>query len=262
VSVRALLVALATCGGATHPAASRPPTLADCAWLQGTWHAAELEAHWQLVDGALYGIALDAHGGFEVNIIDDSDEDGHPAPITLVSLENGRDPMRFALHSATAQELDFADAQHRTVRITKTASGWRGAFTQPGRPPVAFDMQAGALAHGEQLAAADRAFAADTAARGADGWTAHFAEGGAIWRPAGRVEGAAMHDRVAGMLARGPLRWQPVASGARGDVGFTLGTYTFGGLGGPAVTHGSYATIWQKQPDGSWKVVFDIGRPG
>src|SRR5207253_8530150 len=109
-----------------------------------------------------------------------------------------------------------------------------------------------------ELADTDRAFEADTAARGADGWVAHFADGGAIWRATGRIEGSAMHDAITKMLARGPLHWTPVSSGARGDVGFTLGTFTFGD---PVKARGSYATIWKKQSDGTWKAVFDIGRP-
>ena len=57
------------------------------------------------------------------------------------------------------------------------------------------------------------------------------------------------------VLARDPLRWEPFASGRRGDYGFTLGRYVLG------ASHGSYATIWHRRPDGTWKVAFDIGRP-
>jgi ketosteroid isomerase-like protein len=260
----AAAIVLGACGNAAHPVdhAVKTPVvthvsqLADLAWLEGTWHSPTLDSHWQIVDGALYGIALN-DAGFEVNVIDDSDEDGKPAPVTLLSLVNGTDPMRFALRKATPDVIELADAQQRVVRVVKTPTGWRGEFTdQPGRHPIVFVMQAGTLADGRALADADRAFGDDTAARGADGWVAHFADGGAMWRGGKRIEAAAMREAIAATLAKGQLRWTPIASGVRGDVGFTLGTYTFGSL------HGSYATIWRKQSDGSWKVVFDIGRPG
>ncbi len=253
----AAIVALAACG-APAPAHPRPPTLADLGWLAGTWHAPELDSHWQNIDGALYGVALDGKG-FEVNIIDDSDEDGRPAPITLTSLVNGKDPMTFALVAATPAKIELADAQHRVVRVTKVGQGWRGDFEQPGEPTVGFTMAPGSLADPPELEAADRAFAADTAKDGADGWMAHFAPDGALWRKGGRIEGDAIRAALANTLAKGPLRWQPVASGARDNIGFTLGTYTFGS---PAIERGSYVTIWNKQSDGAWKVVFDTGRPG
>ena len=63
-------VAVAACGGAQH--AHAPPALADLAWLEGTWHATELDSHWQNVAGALYGVAFD-RDGFEVNIVDDTE---------------------------------------------------------------------------------------------------------------------------------------------------------------------------------------------
>lgn len=49
-----------------------------------------------------------------------------------------------------------------------------------------------------------------------------------------------------------------------GDLGYTLGTwrstrYTAEGRG--QVITGKYVTIWRKQADGSWKVVFDGGNP-
>ncbi len=248
---RALLVALAACGGAPHHA-----TLADCAWLQGTWHASEHDSHWQLIDGALWGIALDAHGGFEVNYIADSDDDGKPAPISTVSIENGRDVTRFPLKSATPARLEFADIASGRIVVTKTATGWRGEFTPPGKPAVVFDAQPGKLEGTRELEDAELAFMANTAGMGADGWTAQFAPDGAMWRNGRRIEGAAIHEAIARTLAHGDLSWTPVAAGARGDVGFTLGTYTFDDH------HGSYATIWKKQPDGSWKVLFDLGCPG
>jgi Domain of unknown function (DUF4440) len=232
------------------------PKLDDIAWLAGTWHSTELDSHWEMVAGALYGVAFDANG-FEVNIIDDSDDDGKPAPLALVSIVNGRDLMRFELESATPSKFAFADAAHRRVLIGKNVDGsWHAKFfDKPPKPPVGFDAKPGQLDPATQLQDADRAFAADTAKDGADGWARWFAPDGAMWRHNARVEGAAIKEAIAKTLTRGALQWTPVSSGAKGDYGYTLGTYTSG------TGHGSYCTIWKKQAEGGWKVVFDVGRP-
>ena len=54
------------------------------------------------------------------------------------------------------------------------------------------------------------------------------------------------------------LVWWPLWAGiARsGDLGFTTGPYTADGRPG-----GYYFTVWAKQPDGSWKWLFDGGPP-
>lgn len=53
---------------------------------------------------------------------------------------------------------------------------------------------------------------------------------------------------------------------ASGDLAYTRGHYTLTmtdpGTGRPANSRGSYLTVWQKQPDGSWKAVEDFVTPG
>jgi uncharacterized protein (TIGR02246 family) len=47
---------------------------------------------------------------------------------------------------------------------------------------------------------------------------------------------------------------------ASGDMGYTVGTYQLtvnNPEGQPTTTDGKYVTIWQKQPDGQWKVIVD-----
>jgi len=49
-----------------------------------------------------------------------------------------------------------------------------------------------------------------------------------------------------------------------GDLGYTLGTWRstrYNDAGRGHVSTGKYVTIWRKQADGSWKVVFDGGNP-
>jgi ketosteroid isomerase-like protein len=66
---------------------------------------------------------------------------------------------------------------------------------------------------------------------------------------------------------KGILTWQPYFAdiGHSGDMGYTLGNsqYTIkDSTGAVQVYHGYYVTIWKKQPDGSWKYVFDTGVDG
>lgn len=67
------------------------------------------------------------------------------------------------------------------------------------------------------------------------------------------------------LQAGGPtLTWTPthaeVLVGA--DVGYTVGTWerrARAADGQTSIAHGEYMTVWLKQPDGSWKAVFDTG---
>ena len=64
---------------------------------------------------------------------------------------------------------------------------------------------------------------------------------------------------------KGPtLTWEPTSAQVLvgGDVGVTIGSWvrrTKTPDGKTAEARGQYATTWQKQKDGSWKVVYDIG---
>ncbi len=60
------------------------------------------------------------------------------------------------------------------------------------------------------------------------------------------------------------LKWEPdlVKISHSGDLGYTFGRYELTAvdeLGKETKTYGHYITIWKKQPDGSWKFVFDTG---
>jgi ketosteroid isomerase-like protein len=62
------------------------------------------------------------------------------------------------------------------------------------------------------------------------------------------------------------LRWEPRAAEAStsGDLGYTLGDYATEGVdrqGLPVRARGHYVTVWRRQPDGTWRVVVDIGTP-
>jgi ketosteroid isomerase-like protein len=65
--------------------------------------------------------------------------------------------------------------------------------------------------------------------------------------------------------ANGPrLTWKPAKGEilGRGDLGYTVGTWERrpASAGGQApITRGNYLTVWKKQADGAWRVVFDTG---
>jgi ketosteroid isomerase-like protein len=63
---------------------------------------------------------------------------------------------------------------------------------------------------------------------------------------------------------KGTVTWEPyfVEMSASADLAYTLGksqsTIT-SPSGKKTVSYGHYVTIWKKQEDGSWKLVFDTG---
>ena len=56
-----------------------------------------------------------------------------------------------------------------------------------------------------------------------------------------------------------PFRWQPerVVTNAAGDLGFSSGP-VFDETGAQI---GTFTSTWVRQPDGSWKILFDAGSP-
>jgi hypothetical protein len=250
-----LLVLLSACTPFRPVQTARLPPLEGISWLVGRWKGPLFTLHWQEVAGALYGIVL-TDEDFEMLILDCA----KPLPSTLVTLLDGRVPMSFTLKTATSEEVVFEGEDAvpgcppSSMRFTRTPTGMRGETAQPPDEPFAYELTAVGAEQAPELEGADRQFAEDTARDGAEGWARHFAADGAMGNP--RIEGDAIRATMGKRLAQGPLAWTPVASGARGRLGFTLGTWTFGA---PATEKGSYATVWKKQPDGPWKVVFDIG---
>ncbi len=122
------------------------------------------------------------------------------------------------------------------------------------------------------LLAADRAFAADVA-RAAPGergriWSSWFAPDGKQFLP-GRV--VAGHEAIAALMTSGlaspgyTLTWAPDMGGIAGggDFGWTSGRYESRNAtpADTTSTFGRYLTLWEKQPDGTWKAVLDTGVP-
>jgi ketosteroid isomerase-like protein len=62
------------------------------------------------------------------------------------------------------------------------------------------------------------------------------------------------------------LQWEPERAdiAASGDLGWTTGRFVSEGPGPDGTTvrvEGIYVSIWRLQPDGTWKVVMDLGNP-
>ena len=80
----------------------------------------------------------------------------------------------------------------------------------------------------------------------------------------GRIQ---VQEAVAFLDAPGvSLRWTPTRAdiAESGDLGWTTGTYASESPGPDGETlrgEGVYVSIWRSQPDGSWRVVMDLGNP-
>ncbi len=120
----------------------------------------------------------------------------------------------------------------------------------------------------QPLLQADREFAKATAEKGVDGWMAYMAPN-AVDLTDGPLVGL---DQIRASMTKQfklpgmKMSWSPLKAELldSGDVGYTVGRYEVSYLddnGKPTGRRGSYLTTWQKQKDGSWKVVSDIGAP-
>lgn len=118
---------------------------------------------------------------------------------------------------------------------------------------------AGGPAHAgpvDEVVAAERAFAADGQARG---WIAAFKRYAAPDAVVFRGDPVNAQDSLKDQPdepADRSLKWWPIWAGIAqsGDLGFTTGPFTAGETG-----FGHYFTVWAKQPDGSWRWIFDGG---
>jgi ketosteroid isomerase-like protein len=136
-----------------------------------------------------------------------------------------------------------------------------GLLASPAQNP---DPAAGRAA----LMAADRAFAAATAANRVEGWVQAWADSGFQLVPNQPVRKgrAAIRERMTPFFADTSVRltWEPdfAEVAASGELGFTVGhstTRRIGPDGKPIVRTGKYFTTWQKDRAGTWKVLADVG---
>ena len=118
------------------------------------------------------------------------------------------------------------------------------------------------------LMQAERDFAKATADRGVDGWM-EFMAPNAVELSAEPLVGL---DQIRAGLTKQfklpgfKITWEPTHAEflGQGDIGYAVGRYEVRFTsedGKPQFEKGSYLTTWQKQKDGSWKAVSDIGSP-
>ncbi len=271
--VLALAVLVACGSGATKPEAPKPPAvsaelspaLRPLAWWLGDWKGEGGTEHWVAAAGALYGVALhDNKDSFEVMIIDDA-EGGGPADgvLRMFAMPGGTTSVQFTHVSHGAQSVVFGNPGHddaKTIEYARTARGLTAKLKTASGTRVTFDFQVVPHVAAPELEAADLAFAADAKARGAAGWASWFAPDGWMWRKTGKIEGAAIAETMAPLLSSGVLAWVPITSGTAGNLGYTVGKATFTGNAPDDHWKSSYVTVWKRQPDGTWKVLFDTGR--
>ena len=116
------------------------------------------------------------------------------------------------------------------------------------------------------LMQADRDFAQAVAAHGIEGWMSFMAEQAVLLRTHPIIGRDAIRKSMEpGFASPGfKLTWAP-ASGQLfkgGALGYTTGRYEAqrkNAKGEVVTSRGTYLTVWQKQPDGSWKVTWDGG---
>ncbi len=114
------------------------------------------------------------------------------------------------------------------------------------------------------LLKADREFARQSAATGSAAWLAFMAPNavkpanGGLWLNGPEEIGQNMTIAFAGGFT---LTWEPLHAeiSRGGKLGYTWGRYH--STLKEKSRDGTYMTVWQKQPDGSWKVLFDTGDP-
>lgn len=272
-----LTVMLASCSSAAHPAPAGPttpappatispelsPALAPLAWWLGDWQSEHGTEHWVAVSGAIYGIALTPDGSFEVMIVDDG-EGIAPADgvLRFIAMPGGGSSTEFTQQAVGTQRVTFANPAHDDPKaITYERAGTNLRAIVDGTKQLTFSFRPVPRQPASELEAADRAFGADTAARGIEGWVAAFDPKGGMLNKGTRVEGAALRETMTPVLASYTIAWEPVASHRAGPIGFTVGKATFTGKTPAQGWRSTYVTIWRKQPDGAWKVLFDTGRP-
>ena len=123
-------------------------------------------------------------------------------------------------------------------------------------PETAFDDELRAVA------AAERAYAAQAVRDGMKSASLHWMLPGAtVFDPEPRDAATSFGSWDERTQPR--LEWQPqrVEVSAAGDVAVSTGPYRVFGVDDDSTRSGQFCSVWQRQGDGSWRVVADLGTP-
>lgn len=119
----------------------------------------------------------------------------------------------------------------------------------------------------DEVRRAELAFAASVTGDRPDRFAAMIDEG-AVFVSGGEVARGreAITEAWKGFFGAGrpSMSWAPeiVELSADGELGFTRGPWTLAGTGAdgtPFERSGTFNSVWRRQPDGGWKIVFDAG---
>ena len=128
-------------------------------------------------------------------------------------------------------------------------------------PAAGFAADAGLPPAQEELFDTERAFVRLAAERGfRDSFYAYFADDGIAFNPHPFRVRAALAGQPSTPAPMG-ADWAPVFGdvSAAGDLGWNTGPLVFAGRNGQPGRHGMFFSVWKRQPDGSFRVVLDIG---
>jgi ketosteroid isomerase-like protein len=122
--------------------------------------------------------------------------------------------------------------------------------------------QRGGASPTDQVRAAETAFAKSMADRDHAAFTALLADDTVFWGGKGVLRGKAAVAADWKRFFNGgaaPFSWSPadVEVLTSGDLGFTSGPV----LDPKGTRIGTFNSVWKRQPDGAWKIVFDKGCP-
>ena len=119
----------------------------------------------------------------------------------------------------------------------------------------------------QEIVDTERAFAAMAKAEGIpEAFLAYAAEEAVLMRNnslvTGKEEMAAFFENQSPRTGQISLNWEPdfVDVAGSGDLGYTYGKFVFSMTDSTGVTRentGVFHTVWKRQPDGSWKFVWD-----
>lgn len=133
-------------------------------------------------------------------------------------------------------------------------AGLAPAYAQPAAAPAA--------ALRDEVWKAEQAFAKTMADRDVKAFATFLSPEAVFWGPTDIIRGpeaivAAWRDYFAGPAA--PFAWRPetVAVAASGSLAYSSGPV----LNPAGQRIGTFNTVWQKAPDGRWRVLFDKGCP-
>jgi ketosteroid isomerase-like protein len=262
-----VLAAGFACAGAAPSTKKEAATGGIPRWMEGDWSSADGKAteHWHAAGGALFGVGFPARGpAFEVMIVQPTND----GKLRFTAWPGGDGGVPFDESARGASNVVFANPTHdfpREIGYSRDGDAL-SAFIGPGGGERAesYGWTLASSTSAPMLEQADLDFAADTLTSLSAGWASWFDEEGAQWRPQrGRIVGPeAIRELMRPAFDENGLKleWTPRASGLApsGDLGFTIGDYVATTKTGERST-GGYVTIWRKQADGSWKVLFDVG---